>query len=156
MPYIDLATNASVAQAFKPALVAADTTANAEMDTRGYSYALVIVNSGVWAGDGQLDIYVCASDTTSFTPATANRISGAQFTQIDATVATSMNAVEYGGIELNGCGRYLNLELDYTGTGGTSHDGDVGVTVILIPEDTGSVPTSTQTFRTTLKFDVQP
>ena len=61
MPYIDLATNCSVAQAFKPALVAADTTANAEIDTRGYSYALVIVNSGVWAGDGQLDVYVCAS-----------------------------------------------------------------------------------------------
>ena len=67
-----------------------------------------------------------------------------------------MNAVEYGGVELNGCGRYLNLELDYTGTGGTSHDGDLGVTIVLIPEDTGSVPTSSQTRRTTLKFDVQP
>ena len=156
MPYIDLATNCSVAQAFKPALLAADATANAEIDTLGYSYALFIVNVGVWAGDGQVDIYVCASDTSGFTPASANRISGAQFTEIDADDAASMNGVEYGGIELNGCGRYLNLELDYAGSGGTSNDGDLGVTVVLIPQDTGSVPTSTQTRRTTLKFDVQP
>ena len=156
MPYIDLASNCAVAQAVKPALLAADGTANAEIDTKGYSYALVVVNAGVWAGDGQVDIYVCASDTSGFTPGSTNRITGAQFTEIDADDATSMNAVEYGGIELNGCGRYLNLELDYAGAGGTSNDGDLGVTIILIPEDTGSMPASTQTRRTVAKFNVQP
>ena len=110
MPYIDLASNCAVAQAFKPALLDADGTANAELDTKGYSYALVVVNAGVWAGDGQVDIYVCASDTSGFTPGSANRITGAQFTEIDADDATSINAVEYGGIELNGCGRSLNLQ----------------------------------------------
>ena len=157
MPFIDLATNCSVVQGLKPSLIAATGVGTQEIDTRGYSYALIVGNVGVWAGDGELDIYVCGSDTASFTPSSANRITGAALTHIGpSATTTAMNCVSYGGINLSGAPRYLELELVYAGTGGTSHDGDVGVTFILIPDDTGSLPVSVQAFRTVTAFDVQP
>lgn len=156
MPFIDLATNCSVAQLLKPQLVAGDIATTTPIDTRGYGYALIIMNCGVMAGDGQVQVYVNADSASDFTPASGNRITGAAFTLFDAAPSTAMNMVEYGGVNLSGVARYLNVELDYTGTGDASNDGDLGITVVLIPDDTNAVPVSSQTFRTSLKFDLLP
>lgn len=89
------------------------------VDTRGYEYAVVVLNAGTFTADETLTLKVQTSDASGSGYAD---VTGAAFAQI---TTSNDAAVYYGVVRLHGSARYLRLVGTHTGSGNAVYGADI-------------------------------
>jgi hypothetical protein len=124
-------------QAYDPDSLAIGTDTSAEIDVRGYYEALLIVNVGDIASTGTLDCKVQAASTAA---GSLSDITGAAITQ-QTEAGGDSNSVVVGRILCNGTNPFWKVI-----TTAATAAAECGVSVLLIPYNTGDSDNTTMDF----------
>ena len=137
MALADLAACTRLVQTTKPTVFSASTQTSSEIDVRGYYEALIIVNIGTMVADGTLNVSVTSADASGGTFDTTV----ATFTLQDQAVDDPSDSVVAGRILCNGTEPFWK-------TVSIVAEANVafGVTVLLIPYNTGDSDNTTMDF----------
>ena len=138
MALADYAATTRVVQVVDPDANAAGALTSAEIDVRGYYQALLIVNIGTLGSSATLDCKVQASATSGGSLAD---ITGAAITQQTQGGTDASDSVVVGRILCNGTDPFWKVIT----TVGTATS-DCGVTMILMPYDSGDSDNTTMDF----------
>jgi len=136
MALADLAACTRLVQAYDPDSLAAGTDTSAEIDVRGYYEALLIVNVGDMSSSSTLDCKIQAASTAGGSLAD---ITGAAITQQAQGVAD--NTAVVGRVLCNGTDPFWKV-ITTVATSAT----ECGVSVLLIPYNTGDTDNTTMDF----------
>jgi hypothetical protein len=138
MALADYAATTRVVQVVDPDANAAGALTSAEIDVTGYYQALLIVNIGTMESGSTLDCKVQASDSTGGSLAD---ITGAAITQQTKAGVDASDSVVVGRILCNGTDPFWKV-ITTVGTAAS----DCGVTMILMPYDSGDSDNTTMDF----------
>ena len=136
MALADLAACTRMVQAYDPDSLAAGTDTSAEIDVRGYYEALLIVNVGDMGSSATLDCKIQAASTSA---GALSDITGAAITQQAQGVGD--NTVVVGRVLCNGTDPFWKV-ITTVATAAT----ECGVSVLLIPYNTGDTDNTTMDF----------
>ena len=136
MALADLAACTRMVQAYDPDSLAAGTDTSAEIDVRGYYEALLIVNVGDMGSSATLDCKIQAASTTG---GSRSDITGAAITQQAQGVGD--NTVVVGRVLCNGTDPFWKV-ITTVATAAS----EIGVSMVLIPYDTGNSSNTTMDF----------
>ena len=134
MALADLAACTRLVQAYDPDSLNGSITSS-EIDVRGYYEALLIVNIGDMGGGATLNCKIQAAETTGGSLTT---ITGAEITEQAQGVAD--NTVVVGRVLCNGTDPFWKLVTVTTAAV------ECGVSVLLIPYNTGDTDNTTMDF----------
>jgi hypothetical protein len=138
MALADYAATTRVVQVVDPDANAAGALTSAEIDVTGYYQALLVVNIGTLGSSATLDCKVQAASTTG---GSLSDITGAAITQQTQGGTDASDSVVVGRILCNGTDPFWKVIT----TVGTATS-DCGVTMILMPYDSGDSDNTTMDF----------
>ena len=134
----DLAACTRAVQVLDPDANSAAAYTSSEIDVTGYYEALLIVNIGTLGSSATLDCKVQAASTTG---GSLTDISGAAITQQTQGGTDASDSIVVGRVLCNGTDPFWKVVT----TVGTATS-DCGVTMVLIPYDTGNSSNTTMDF----------
>ena len=137
MALADLAACTRVVQVYPPDSLAASTETSSEIDVTGYHEALLIVSVGDLGSSATLDCKIQAASTTG---GSLSDITGAAITQ-QTQAGGDSDSIVVGRVLCNAQNPFWKV-VTTVGTA-TSY---IGVTMILMPYDTGNSSNTTMDF----------